>query len=164
MDCTTHLTHGLHYSRNPASLSGNYRVESEHESSGSMSGEDSEPESDLTELSDNEEDYVPEPSATEESEYEESDGVSSEHDYLNAPLPDCEFERGETVWVYAYDGWYHGTVLRRLEVPERPKVIQFRVLFRRYVRIQKDFAPMDGTIKPDTPRIRQELRAAKWLQ
>lgn len=45
------------------------------------------------------------------------------------------------------------------------KVVHLRVLLRRYnVRIQKDFAPADGTIKPDTARIRQELRAAKWIE
>ncbi|KAH9911654.1 uncharacterized protein B0H18DRAFT_1121506 [Fomitopsis serialis] len=133
-----------------------------------MSGGGSESESDLTELSDDEEDVVPEPesSPAEESEYEEfeSDGEQSAYDYLNAPLLDYEFERGESVWVYAYDGWYFGSVMRRAETPERPKVMQYRVLFRRYVRIQKDFAPMDGTIKPDTPRMRQMLRVAKFLQ
>ncbi|EPS98115.1 hypothetical protein FOMPIDRAFT_1051863 [Fomitopsis schrenkii] len=127
-----------------------------------MSNPDLDFESDLTELSDDDE-YVPEPPATEDSEIE-SDS-SSEADYLNGPLLNYEFERGEKVWVYAYDGWYPGSVLRRAQIPDRPKVAHLRVLFRRYnVRIQKDFAPADGTIKPDTPRIRQELRAAKWIE
>jgi len=138
----------------------------QRDSSASMSGGGSESESDLTELSDEEEDVVPgsESSPTEESECEESDDEQSAHEYLNAPLLDYEFERGESVWVYAYDGWYLGSVMRRTETPERPKIVQHRVLFRRYVRIQKDFAPIDGTIKPDTPRMRQMLRAAKFLQ
>lgn len=57
--------------------------------SGGMSNPDLDFESDLTELSDDDE-YVPEPPATEDSEIE-SDS-SSEADYLNGPLLNYEFE------------------------------------------------------------------------
>ncbi|TFY60065.1 hypothetical protein EVJ58_g5389 [Rhodofomes roseus] len=162
MGFTTRYSTGLGYKE--GTLAGvHHRTEHERESSASTSGgvSDHESLSDLTELSDDEE--IVEPSATEESESDESDDEQSAHDYLNAPLLGYDFEKGESVWVYAYDGWYCGSVMRRVESPDRPKVVQFRVLFRRYVRIQKDFAPSDGTIKPDTPRIRQMLRAAKCL-
>ena len=115
----------------------------EREGSASTSGDaashpDLDFESDLTELSDDDE-YVPEPPATEESEAESDN--SSEADYLNGPLLNYEFEvsgwtdsragcgadyislqHGEKVWVYAYDGWYPGSVLRRAQIPDRPKV------------------------------------------
>ena len=31
-------------------------------------------------------------------------------------------QHGEKAWVYAYDGWYQGSVLRRAQIPDRPKV------------------------------------------
>ncbi|KAI9460111.1 hypothetical protein BJY52DRAFT_1088228, partial [Lactarius psammicola] len=75
------------------------------------------------------------------------------------------FQMGDSVWIRTEGGnWYPGKVssksVKRGPTRQREGLF-YPVIFRR--RIRKHFAPLNGEIKPDTPRTRTLLRQAGWL-
>jgi len=69
---------------------------------------------------------------------------------------DYTFKRHDTVWVFIQGRWYIGNVMSTFHSKVRPKVKIYTVVFRKNVKA--NFAPIDGTIKPDTPHIVKLLR------
>jgi hypothetical protein len=83
---------------------------------------------------------------------------------LDDPWP-YTFQMGDNVWIRTEGGnWYPGQVssknVKRGPTRQREGLF-YPVIFRR--RIRKHFAPLNGEIKPDTPRTRTLLRQAGWL-
>ncbi|KAH8988209.1 hypothetical protein EDB92DRAFT_1872931 [Lactarius akahatsu] len=83
---------------------------------------------------------------------------------LDNPWP-YTFQMGDSVWIRTEGGnWYSGKVSSK-SVKRGPtrqgEGLFYPVIFRR--RIRKHFAPLNGEIKPDTPRTRTLLRQAGWL-
>lgn len=123
---------------------------------GSTSEEESMSESESESESDNASDfeYYPDDSSS------ESDDIS---DRASKPAtPDVDepwdytFKRHDTVWVFIQGRWYIGNVMSTFHSKVRPKVKIYTVVFRKNVKA--NFAPIDGTIKPDTPHIVKLLR------
>lgn len=83
---------------------------------------------------------------------------------LDDPWP-YTFQMGDSVWIRTEGGnWYPGKVSSKSvkQGPTRQREgLFYPVIFRR--RIRKHFAPLNGEIKPDTPRTRTLLRQAGWL-
>ncbi|KAI0040025.1 hypothetical protein FA95DRAFT_1453662, partial [Auriscalpium vulgare] len=87
------------------------------------------------------------------------------HD-LDDPWP-YSFKMSENVWIRTAGGnWQRGRVTRSTTKlgPTREKQGYFyHVQFRMQEKnIRKDFAPLNGEIKPDTPRTRTLLRQQGW--
>ncbi|KAI9445589.1 hypothetical protein H4582DRAFT_1916481 [Lactarius indigo] len=83
---------------------------------------------------------------------------------LDDPWP-YTFQMGDIVWIRTEgENWYPGKVssksVKRGATRQREGLF-YPVIFRR--RIKKHFAPLNGEIKPDTPRTRTLLRQAGWL-
>ncbi|KAH9060721.1 hypothetical protein EDB87DRAFT_1613545 [Lactarius vividus] len=83
---------------------------------------------------------------------------------LDDPWP-CTFQMGDSVWIRTEGGnWYSGKVSSKSVKrghTRQGEGLFYPVIFRR--RIRKHFAPLNGEIKPDTPRTRTLLRQAGWL-
>ncbi|PCH33082.1 hypothetical protein WOLCODRAFT_134887 [Wolfiporia cocos MD-104 SS10] len=74
---------------------------------------------------------------------------------------DYAFKKGDPVWIQLKGKWYHGKVGAIVESKKQPMVTLYTVFFRGNLKV--NLTPVDGAIKPDTPRIRRLLRVANWL-
>ncbi|KAI0248069.1 hypothetical protein BJV78DRAFT_1239756 [Lactifluus subvellereus] len=85
-------------------------------------------------------------------------------DDLDDPWP-YTFQMGDSVWIRTEGGNWHPGKVSSTNVKQGPtrqkEGLFYPVIFRK--RIRKHFAPLNGEIKPDTPRTRILLRRAGWL-
>ncbi|KAL7285913.1 hypothetical protein ACG7TL_001024 [Trametes sanguinea] len=75
-----------------------------------------------------------------------------------------EFQKNDSVWVRPRGtrSWYQG-VIKKVSQPTEPRHLKrgpvYMVVFRRYYATLRDwFSPLEGNIKPDTPRVRALLQ------
>lgn len=94
------------------------------------------------------------------SEPEDSGYEESESKLLDQPL-NIAFKRRDPVWIKMQGKWYHGKVMKVLRSAKRPQVDLYTVFFRG--NLKANLTPIDGTMKPDTPEVRDLLRAGKWI-
>ncbi|KAI0932919.1 hypothetical protein AcW2_001402 [Taiwanofungus camphoratus] len=95
-----------------------------------------------------------------ESGSDESREIGSEPETIDEPWR-YTFQPGDCVWVKAGSRWYSGKVRKAVGSSKRPQVTLYVVIFRG--NLKGPFVPEDGVIKPDTPHIRELLRADGWL-
>ncbi|CCM03720.1 uncharacterized protein FIBRA_05866 [Fibroporia radiculosa] len=69
------------------------------------------------------------------------------------------FERGDLVWISMQGKWYHGKVLKQVHSSKRPNCIMYTVFFRG--NLKANLAPIDGTIKHDTPKVRRWFHSGR---
>ncbi|KAF7797767.1 hypothetical protein EIP86_008968 [Pleurotus ostreatoroseus] len=71
---------------------------------------------------------------------------------------------GQTVWIRLQETWYRGTVRRIIQTEQsQDRNLRYDVHFRHWnctTNMKACFDPLNGNIKPDTPRIRTLLREA----
>ncbi|KAI0005317.1 hypothetical protein BJV74DRAFT_803360 [Russula compacta] len=96
----------------------------------------------------------------------EADSLDPGPDDLDDPWP-YTFRTGDSVWIRTEGGnWHPGKVSSNnvKRGPTRQKEgLFYPVIFGASTRIRKYFAPLNGEIKPDTPRTRILLRQAGRL-
>ncbi|KAI9065579.1 hypothetical protein FKP32DRAFT_1665358 [Trametes sanguinea] len=129
---------------------------SEDEEHAAMSTDSEEGSSELSELCDS---ATPSDDESPDTEMYESEdeGKCDDEEYY-------EFQKNDSVWVRPRGtrSWYQGVIKKVSEPTERRHLKRgpvYMVVFRRYYATLRDwFSPLEGNIKPDTPRVRAMLQ------